>query len=633
MPAIPSHVVRHTSYLPLSSSGMYLPEFLSGPARVFQSSQVPESFKRNNELIPVKHVTRNGVSGTSFRQASYHARIPDGNHDVVIEKYPYELKTNEPKNENKKNITNLFISMKNIKIFPLTHIQENRKDTYAYQTALTIRNFTPFNNDVHVFSNAILKMPEENQSILCNYHELINRESDKTAIRLFSITTIELDNHQDKQSKNKIISKSTPVIEKISNVITSKNNLFIIGSWQSGDFIHVYAGIIAKLKEGTINPINLLVIVVESDDTKKIKKEIEVTLKEVCHNEKKAAISIFITDPMTKECGITVLRKIGENYNAITPYDATLVSSALVKNINPGNTLIPEWGQSPGDDSDYHVIYKGACEQFQQEYLSKVTSSNNRASFVCIWDRTSGRPSEKLPLGGANPQYDSSETGNRQLCEAIKLNNQDLTAIFTIGTDFSQETKNLDYVFNLGKFWEKMGKTDSRFEQNRFFYYMTTYYNCDVVHVGMKSGGMDTLGTLGQNVIFIDSDSAPHITRKRVDAWESANMQAVHVTQLPTAIGKAIGNFWRQVSEETKKIIFPGETERKTKSDEEKKSKFGTTMTKTKLQHISAVVKNEELTDGLEKGDLERISNTVGVMLKKSRERNMVNQRQQCTLS
>lgn len=109
MPAIPSHVVRHTSYLPLSSSGMYLPEFLSGPARVFQSSQVPESFKRNHELIPVKHVTRNGVSGTSFRQVSYHARIPDRNHDVVIEKYPYELKTNEAKNENKK-ILLIFLS-------------------------------------------------------------------------------------------------------------------------------------------------------------------------------------------------------------------------------------------------------------------------------------------------------------------------------------------------------------------------------------------------------------------------------------------------------------------------------------------------------------------------------------------
>lgn len=69
---------------------------------------------------------------------------------------------------------------------------------------------------------------------------------------------------------------------------------------------------------------------------------------------------------------------------------------------------------------------------------------------------------------------------------------------------------------------------------------MTAFYDCNVVHVGMKSGGMDVLGLWGQKVVFINSMRSPAVTRQRVLAWETEHLKPVPISQMPTSLGKAI---------------------------------------------------------------------------------------------
>ncbi|TDN61268.1 hypothetical protein B0G77_4711 [Paraburkholderia sp. BL10I2N1] len=79
-----------------------------------------------------------------------------------------------------------------------------------------------------------------------------------------------------------------------------------------------------------------------------------------------------------------------------------------------------------------------------------------------------------------------------------------------------------------------------RFQENGFFDYMTAFYDCDVVHLGMKSGGMDVLGIWGQKVVFIDSLRSRKVTKARVGAWTTKSPLPVPISEMPTSMGKAI---------------------------------------------------------------------------------------------
>jgi hypothetical protein len=192
------------------------------------------------------------------------------------------------------------------------------------------------------------------------------------------------------------------------------------------------------------------------------------------------------------------------------------------------------------EDKEHYQDYDRVCQSFMQEYIKKFGLSTGREQFVCLWGRTSGTPTKNRPLGGANPQYDSSERGNHQLCKALKKGIPALKAIFTVGDGFHGFTTSLPYVFNLGEFWKRMKVVKGRFQENGFFDFMTAFYDCDVVHVGMKSGGMDTMGLWGQKVVFIDSERSPEVTKGRVAAWSTPHLQPVPISQMPTPLGKAI---------------------------------------------------------------------------------------------
>jgi hypothetical protein len=71
------------------------------------------------------------------------------------------------------------------------------------------------------------------------------------------------------------------------------------------------------------------------------------------------------------------------------------------------------------------------------------------------------------------------------------------------GVQLDQNQKHLHVI---GKFWEDKNFFKNRLNQVRLFYIlekMIQVHNCGMVHVGMRSGGLDMFGFFGQNIIYL----------------------------------------------------------------------------------------------------------------------------------
>ena len=315
--------------------------------------------------------------------------------------------------------------------------------------------------------------------------------------------------------------------------------IYVNYAWQSGDFAHFYAAIISDLFDNNINRI-LFVVFAEQAVKEGIMSDIRFALKSLAASVNKT-VHVLIVQGLDKG-RITNLKwaDLGVAKEAVIKADgATRHASNLVKTMQPGQPLTVAWTTlARGNQLGHDEAYAAACAQFSEQFFADQRFAHEdfsgTAKFVCLWDRT-------VPLmGGANPQYNSTQDGNQQLCQALIDGIPDLKAVLLVGTDFNGATKSMRKAFNLGEFWEKFAKIKGRFQENGFFDYMTALYNCDVVHLGMKSGGLDTLGLWGQKVLFIDSDYAHWTTRERVAQFTTARFRSIAVETLPSRYGKAI---------------------------------------------------------------------------------------------
>ncbi|MCE3607899.1 hypothetical protein LXA47_30490 [Massilia sp. P8910] len=306
-------------------------------------------------------------------------------------------------------------------------------------------------------------------------------------------------------------------------------------AWQTGDFPHFYAAIISSLSEGNDNV--TLVIPAEEAVGKDIISDLWFALGSYCRESRKH-VSVVLFEHMGRNTATKwdVVLGVGTVFG---PMEATRHASGFVATMKPGETFTPAWaGLIRGGDDGLFKTYGTACRAFSASFFSPSSGFNKEdfsgtSKFVCIWDRNVG-------LTGANPQYNSTAVGNDQLCQFLLRAIPDLKAVLLVGTGFSDGTRSLSKVFDMGGFWSKLRGISGRMQQNGFFDYMTAMYDCDVVHVGMKSGGMDALGLLGQKVVFIDTKRAPEITRERVSLFRAHHFRAVGVDELPSPIGKAI---------------------------------------------------------------------------------------------
>lgn len=368
--------------------------------------------------------------------------------------------------------------------------------------------------------------------------------------------------------------------------------VFIIGSWQTGDFCHVYAAIVRHFSQTPRQPCAILVLTAEGFSAKFLLSDIEFAVKPVCSSVG-GSFTLYHTDALSKNRLIAAMPVLMKEPNAREPFDATFLAADLVQGMKQGQPLTPVWGDLVrGASKEHYDDYSQVCASFMDEYVKKFGFSSGRERFVCLWGRTSGAPTATRKLGGANPQYDSSENGNQQLCLSLKFHIPKIKAVFLVGDGFNQATRQLPFVLDLGEFWKRMHTVKGRFQENGFFDYMTAFFDCDVVHVGMKSGGMDTLGIWGQKVVFIDSLRSPEITARRVRAWATPSIVPVPIGEMPTALGKAIE-----------------------RARAEKPEAFKTTFSSQgKVKEMVARAEKEQLDDLFENDDLARIVGAVSKM-------------------
>ncbi|MDQ1832432.1 hypothetical protein [Massilia scottii] len=359
-------------------------------------------------------------------------------------------------------------------------------------------------------------------------------------------------------------------------------------AWQTGDFPHFYAAIISTLSEGNDNV--TLVISAEEAVGQDIISDLWFALGSYCRESKKH-VSVVMFEHMGRNTDTDWGAVLALDVRTVFgPMDATRHASGFVARMKSGETFTPAWaGLIRGGDDGLFKAYGAACRAFSASFFGPSSGFNKEefsgtSKFVCIWDRT-------VSLTGANPQYNSTAEGNHQLCQALQNAIPDLKAVLLVGTGFTDVTRVLPRVFDMGGFWSKLRGINGRLQQNGFFDYMTAMYDCDVVHVGMKSGGMDALGLLGQKVVFIDTNRTPKITRERVKLFNAHHFRAVGVDQLPSPVGKAID----QIREEK------GDT-----------SVIKTTIPSNLLETVSTKAKSQ--TSGFQANDLDKIAVQVKMM-------------------
>jgi len=369
--------------------------------------------------------------------------------------------------------------------------------------------------------------------------------------------------------------------------------VFIIGSWQTGDFGHVYAAAVRHFSIDAVTPFSILVLQAEGFGVGGLLKDIEFSVRSVSERQN-GTLTLLHTDAISKNRAIAAMTELMKTVeNAREPFDATFWAKTAVQSMTQGQPLTPVWADLVrGGSSTHYDAYTAICTSFMQEYIDRFGVSKGRERFVCLWGRTSGMPKPGRLLGGANPQYDSSESGNQQLCLNLKFKIPSIKAILIVGDGFNHETRQLKHVFNLGEFWKRQSSVMGRFQENGFFDYMTAFYDCDVVHLGMKSGGMDVLGIWGQKVVFIDSLRSPEVTKARVGAWTTKNLLPVPISEMPTSMGKAI---------ETARAKNP--------------KSFKTTFSREKdVQAMEKIAHEEKLDDLFNNEDLGKIASAVSQM-------------------
>lgn len=384
------------------------------------------------------------------------------------------------------------------------------------------------------------------------------------------------------------------ITSKFNTVLNehSQGPVFIIGSWQTGDFCHIYAAAVHHFTIDSNTPFAMLLVVADGFGAESLRADIRFAMESLFGHS--GNFTLFVTDTISKSRAIAAIGKAMETGdNAREPYDATFWAETAIKSMTQGQPLTPLWGELVRGKSHTHAdAYGEICQSFMEEYVEKFGISTGRERFVCLWGRTSGMPKLGRELGGANPQYDSSETGNQQLCLWLKYKIPSIKAVFLVGDGFNDATRQLPHVLDLGAFWKRQKGVIGRFQENGFFDYMTAFYDCDVVHLGMKSGGMDTLGVWGQKVVFMDSMRSPAITKGRVSAWSTASLLPVDLSQMPTPLGKAI-----EIARDQNPKVF--------------KTTFGK---KRDVQTMTKIVEERKLDDLFENADLERISSAVSQM-------------------
>jgi hypothetical protein len=122
-------------------------------------------------------------------------------------------------------------------------------------------------------------------------------------------------------------------------------------------------------------------------------------------------------------------------------------------------------------------------------------------SVVVIWGRKSGKS------GGLYPQMDSSATGMAQLAASCHTRGYTVLVAGDIVQAKMATHLGFAHAIWMGDFWNHWGPIPNRRDlQIRFFYLLGKQLKANhrrLVHVGMRSGGLDMYSFSGQRVIYL----------------------------------------------------------------------------------------------------------------------------------
>jgi hypothetical protein len=270
-------------------------------------------------------------------------------------------------------------------------------------------------------------------------------------------------------------------------------------------------------------------------------------------------VHVFQTPALDKRSAVDLFGELtAEGTGVAVPVtSATKKAKDDVKKLWTGSPLREAWLKLLYDDKDQCTALYVEVEKY-----CKIHNIQPGQPTICVWTR-------KTKLAGANPQFNSSKAGTRQLIDAILRSVTIPSQVLLIGplgqnptTALSPANANI-----LGEYWrEAPFSLLARIEQNVLFHFLMTEWNCPLVHIGMKSGQMDMCALWGQPTVVIEDEDSP--TQKRTKLWadtEGSQVQtAVFVKQLPTAKGQAIrklDNGKTSLNDEEQKLVTAGKSE------------------------------------------------------------------------
>ncbi len=259
----------------------------------------------------------------------------------------------------------------------------------------------------------------EKQEKLGNKKAILTARSDDTSKTILRDVRLSIEEHNQviqipssNSSNNNNVAPEEyyPIKTALEGHKTAKT--FMIGSWQTGDFGHIYAASFCHYSSHPSIPFGLLVLRVDGAPTEELISDIKFAIGSIAEKIG-GTFYLFTTDSMEKDTAIAVMSGLTNAGLVYEPYDATFMAEKAVKTMGVGEPLCDVWAALvKKEDSSHYKFYGDICEQFTKEYLGMgFPKSIRRERFICVWARTSGTPTPKRPLGGANPQYDTSPTG------------------------------------------------------------------------------------------------------------------------------------------------------------------------------------------------------------------------------
>lgn len=335
---------------------------------------------------------------------------------------------------------------------------------------------------------------------------------------------------------------------------------YVMPSNFTGDLTHVIAAVAHQRNARSDPPVAVVIVARDSTDPDKLVQQ----LRFVFAGDDKVTV-VVVTGagrvPFTRESGpkaVAHLLEVLKPVNARSVSDATSDSQQMFKR----QAACPCWPQLEA----YQQLVRQVAQLRPQGSSAELTVADifRQTCFnfgikmywqtVCIWTRVSGKrkhdpAGRSVGRGGANPQYDSSHAVLAQLCEHFASTQPVQVLLIGPGTDeirarFRERLVHENIVV-AGCYWDEFKRCGAtgmtREHENAFFAFLFFAWQCPIVHIGMKSGQMDSLGALWrQPTVFIHQDEAPAVIN-RVNKWLiPRQLEPLKLDKLPTVTGQLI---------------------------------------------------------------------------------------------